>query len=342
MRGISPPYYLGKQEVTILIFDAHGDIWTDITVKRQGGMENVFKTFHLERYKKGGVDGGIFVIWIDPPYDINPQKRALEIIENISVEITNNQDLFKIVKNYIDIEEAINTSKMPIVIGCEGLSYIGQNVNLINALYMFGVRHASLTWNEENELATGAKGNPNRGLTQLGKDVVRRLEELGMIVDVSHANDKTFWDIVNITTKPIIASHSNCRALCNAKRNLTDEQLRAIAEKGGVVGLNAFADFVSDNVGDRDIVHLANHLDHMVEIMGIDHVGLGFDFDDYLSGETLKFFAEGESPSTIGFENITKVPKLIKIFRDRGYSIEDLEKIKYKNFLRVLKEILKS
>ena len=323
-----------------MIFDGHGDIWTDITVKRQSGMEDVFKSYHLERYKKGGVDGGIFVIWLDPPNDKNPQKRALEIIENMSVEITNNQDIFKIIRKYEDIKEAIDTDKFAVLIGAEGLSYIGENIDLLNALYMFGMRHATLTWNEQNDLATGVKGDPNRGLTKYGVEAIKRLEKLGMIVDVSHANEKSFWDICETSTRPIIASHSNCKALCNSPRNLTDVQLKAIAEKDGVVGLNAFSDFVSDIKEERDIEHLVNHVDHMVEVMGIDHVGFGFDFDDYLAGETMKFFAEEETASTIGLENITKVPKLIEIFEERGYSKEDIEKIKYKNFLRVIKEIL--
>lgn len=323
-----------------MIFDAHGDIWTDVTVKRQKGKIDVFKNYHLEKYKKGQVNAGIFVIWIDPPNDSNPRKRALEIIEHMSVEITTNEDLFHIVRKYDDIEETIKTNKMPILIGLEGLSYIGKNVNLLNALYLFGARHAMLTWNEQNELATGVKGNPDRGLTSYGIEAVKRLEELGMIVDVSHANEKTFWEICELTTKPFIASHSNCKALCNAPRNLTDRQLKAISEKGGVVGLNAFSDFVSDKVEDRDIDHLANHVDHMVEIMGIDHVGLGFDFDDYLEGDTLSAFAEGDA-KTIGFEDITHVPKLIGILEKKGYSKEDIEKIKYKNFFRIIKEILK-
>ena len=121
-----------------MIFDAHGDIWTDVTVKRQMGMENVFKSEHLERYKKGGVNSGIFVIWLDPPNDKNPQKRAFEIIENMSIEITNNQDIFKIVRKYSDIQEAIDEEKFAILIGGEGLSYIGENVDLLN-IYMFGI-----------------------------------------------------------------------------------------------------------------------------------------------------------------------------------------------------------
>lgn len=322
-----------------MIFDAHGDIWTDVTVKRQKGNTDVFKNFHLEKYKKGQVNAGIFVIWIDPPYDKNPKQRAFEIIENMSVEITTNQDLFKIVKKYGHFKEAVDSNRFAVIIGSEGLSYIGKDIDFINALYLFGVRHATLTWNEENELATGVKGNPDRGLTKYGVEAVKRLEQLGMIVDVSHANEKTFWDVCDITTKPFIASHSNCKALCKAPRNLTDEQLKAISEKGGVVGLNAFSDFVSDEAKNRDIEHLANHVDHMVEIMGIDHVGFGFDFDDYLEGDTLSAFAEGDA-KTIGFENITKVPKMIELLEKKGYSKEDIEKIKYKNFLRIIKQIL--
>ncbi len=324
-----------------MIFDAHGDIWTDVTVKRQDGMEDVFKSYHLERYKKGGVNGGIFVIWLDPPNDKNPQKRAFEIIENMSVEITSNQDIFKVIRKYSDIKEAIDTNRFAVVIGSEGLSYIDENIDLLNVLYMLGLRHATLTWNEQNKLATGVKGDPNRGLTKYGVEAVKRLEQLGMIVDVSHANEKSFWDICEVATRPFIASHSNCRALCDSPRNLTDVQLKEIGKKGGVVGLNAFSDFVSDKKDERDIEHLANHLDHMIEVMGIDHVGFGFDFDDYLAGETMKFFAEDESASTIGFENIIKVPKLIEIMENRGYSKEDIEKIKYKNFLRIIQEIFK-
>lgn len=322
-----------------MIFDGHGDIWTDVTVKRQEGNKDIFKSFHLERYKKGGVKGGIFVIWIDPPNDKNPGKRALEIIENMSVEILDNQDIFQIVRKYDDIEKGLKENKYIVVIGIEGLSFIGKNVDLINSLYMFGARHASLTWNEENVLATGVRGDSNRGLTSYGREAVRRLEDLNMLVDVSHANDKTFWEIYNMARKPIIASHSNCRALCSNPRNLTDDQLKAIKETGGLVGLNAFADFVHEDKEKRDIEHLANHLYHLVEIIGIDHVGFGFDFDDYLTGETLKFFAEDGSPSVKDFENITKVPKLIEMFEARGFSKEDIEKIKYKNFFRILESI---
>lgn len=324
-----------------MIFDAHADIWTDVTLKRLNGDRNIIKNNHMDKFKKGNIKGGIFVIWIDPPYDVNPEKRTLEIIENMSVEITENQDIIKIVKSYDDIFNALREGKLAVIIGLEGLSSIGKRVDLINALYLFGARHASLTWNEENALATGVKGDPSRGLTKYGIEAVKRLESLGMILDVSHTNEKTFWDIYEIAQRPFIASHSNCKDLCDVPRNLTDRQLKAISERNGVVGLNSFKDFVHPNRDKQDIQHLVNHIDHMVEVMGIDHVGLGFDFCDFLEADTFGSFADTEEVATIGLEDASKAHCIITILENRGYSKEDIIKISHGNFFRVIKEILK-
>ena len=143
-----------------MIFDGHGDIWTDVTLKRSKGKRYIIKNMHLDRFKKGKMIGGIFVIWVDPPYDEDPQSRTLEIIEHMSSEIMENQDILKIVKNTKDFDQALAEGKLAVVIGMEGLSGIGDRVNLINALYLLGVRHMSLTWNEENLLATGVNGKP--------------------------------------------------------------------------------------------------------------------------------------------------------------------------------------
>lgn len=325
-----------------MIFDAHSDIWTHVTMKSLEGRNNIFKNYHLEKYIKGGVNGSIFVIWVDPPYDSDPFNRTMQIVKSLSKELLSNKDIIQIVRNYSDIQRAVDSNKIAIIIGIEGLSSIGNNIDLLYSFYMLGARHASLTWNEENELATGVKGDPNRGLTQDGVKAVKTLEELGMLVDVSHANEKSFWDICKYSTKPIIASHSNCKALCNVARNLTDNQLRAISERNGVVGLNAFSEFISENKENRDIYHLADHIDHMVDVMGINHVGFGFDFVDYLEDNTVNSFSSDEdNGDTKGFENITKVPDLISILEARGYDKEALDKIKYKNFMRVIKEVIK-
>ena len=324
-----------------MIFDAHSDIWTHVARMRLKGEDNIIRNYHLNRFKEADINGGIFVVWVDPPYDKEPQFRTKQILEKIKDEIEDSKDIIQIVKNSEDFDIAKEHNKMAILIGMEGLQAIEDNIDDIEKLYSFGVRHASLTWNEENKLATGAKGSINRGLTDNGIKLIKKMEELGIILDVSHANEKTFWDICKVAKKPFIASHSNCRSLCDVPRNLTDEQLREIAKENGVVGINSYEEFVSFDTEKRTINHLVDHIDHMVEIMGINHIGLGFDFAEYLSSDTLGHYANTETYGVIGLEDTTKAKNIIEELKNRGYSKEDIDKISYKNFYRVIKEIIK-
>ncbi|WP_313755629.1 dipeptidase [Tissierella sp.] len=319
-----------------MLFDIHGDIWTDVTVKRQMGLKNIIRDYHLERFKKGNMVGGVFVIWIDPPHDERPKERLIESIKAMNTEIWENQDILKIIYNRNDFYQAIEENKLAVLLGLEGLSGIGEDVETIYTLYQLGFRHATLTWNEQNALATGVKGDVNRGLTNLGRDAVKIMESLGMILDVSHANDKTFWDIYNIATKPFIASHSNSRALCNVPRNLTDEQIKAIGEKGGLVGINAFNEFINLEHDKRTIDYLINHIEHIVNLIGIDHVALGFDFFEYIGNDTADTFTEDPYVGTLGIEDISKGNNLILKLQEKGFSKEDIEKIGYKNFLNLI------
>lgn len=316
-----------------MIFNAHDDVWTNVTKKKELGIYNTFRDYHYKQYKKGGLDGGIFVVWTDKEYKDNSMRRTFEIIKNMSLEVMKNRDIVRIIRAKDDFTKAKNENKLAVVIGIEGLDFLREDIDVLYMLYMLGVRNINLTWNEENLIATGVKGNPKRGLTSLGVKVVSLIEKLGIVLDVSHANEKTFWDICNATNKPIIASHSNCKSICNVQRNLTDEQLKAISKKNGVVGINICKSFVSCDKSRQSIEGLANHLDHMVEIMGIDHVGFGFDFCDYL-------YDDNEDSTLKGFESLDKTPRLIKLLISRGYSNEDIEKIKYKNFIRVIGNII--
>jgi len=320
-----------------MIFDGHGDIWTDVSRKRKEGHKDIIRNMHLERFKKGNMIGGIFIIFIDPDGDKDPKLQTLEIIEHMGTEIIRSQDILKIVKSPGDFDKALEEDKLAVIIGMEGLSGIGDNVELINTLYLLGVRHMSLTWNEENLLATGVKGNPDRGLTKKGIEAVQLMEKLGIIIDTAHANDKTFWDIYENTTGLIIDSHSNARALCNDSRNLTDDQIKAIVERGGLIGLNSYNEFVHEDEDKRDIHHFVEHLDYLVELAGIDHVGFGFDFFHYLR----KGPVEDMNLGVKGLETVAQVPDLIDILYNKGYSKEDIEKISYKNFYRVIEEVLK-
>lgn len=323
-----------------MLFDGHADIWSDVTIKRLSGETDIFRRYHLNKFKQGGVSGGIFVMWIDPPHDQHPEQRLHEIVSAAGDEIIEADDLIHIVKTYSDFEAAAATGKMPVVIGVEGLSGIGEDLSQLDALYAFGARHASLTWNEANPLATGVREDPSRGLTPLGFDAVKKLEALGMLVDVSHLNEKSFWDVISAATKPLIASHSNCKALCDNGRNLTDDQLRAVAATGGLVGGNAWCDFIDLDPEKRTIERFVDHIEHMIEIIGEDHVGLGFDFCDYIVSDALATFAEDTILETKGLEDATKASNVIEILKARGHSDVTLEKIAYGNFMRVLKATL--
>lgn len=317
------------------VFDAHEDIWTHVAQRRLQGEKHVFRNRHLQSHKQGQVGGGIFVIWIDPPHTESPMKRLETIAAEMQAEIKENEDILQIVRCYDDYANAIKQGKIAAVIGLEGLSYIEDSLEPLEWLHSIGARHASLTWNEENHLATGVKGTPERGLTELGRTAVAKLESLKMIVDVSHANEKSFWDIVSVCTRPIIASHSNAKDLWEHPRNLTDRQLMALRDTGGVVGVNAYPSFVGEN---RNLEDLVRQVDYLVNKIGIEHVGCGFDFCDYLNWEK-----EDHSPNNAsldilsGLEGTHKVPLLFKGLSDLGYSDEALRKIAHENFERILK-----
>ena len=325
-----------------MIFDAHCDIWTDVTHHHLAGERDIFRRYHYERLKKGGITGGIFVIWNDPPYDKDPLKRTHQMMEAIAQEEKDCADILKVCRSFRDMDEAIKDGKMYAFIGLEGLKSIGEDVDRIDEFYQFGARHASLTWNEENPLATGARGNPDRGLTDLGRKAVRKIQDLGMILDMSHINDKSFWDLMSIATTPVIASHSNSRTVCPAKRNLTDDMLKEIAKTGGLVGMNSLREFVSEKREEQNVQKLCDHLDYIANLIGIDHIGLGYDFDDYLGGEALSSFSSNlDSPSADGVSNEAEAYNLILEMKKRGYSQEDCDKVAYKNFYRVFKQVLK-
>lgn len=324
-----------------MLFDGHADIWSDVVQKRISGERDVFRNHHLEKFKKGGVCGGIFVMWIDPPHDQHPKQRLGEIINAARDEIHEAKDLIQIIKTYSDFDAALSAGKMPVVIGVEGLSGIGEDLDQLDELYGFGARHASLTWNEANALATGLSGNPLKGLTKIGFEAVKKLETLGMLVDVSHLNEKSFWDVLNTATKPLIASHSNSRALCDHQRNLTDHQLRGIAATGGLVGANAWCEFIDLDPSKRTIERFVDHIEYMIDLIGEDHVGLGFDFCDYIASGAMAAFAEGAVLETARLENASKAGHVIELLRDRGYQDMTLEKIASGNFMRVLKTTLK-
>ncbi len=322
-----------------MFFDIHGDIWTDVAVKRGKGLSNVIKDYHLDRFKAGNMVGGIFINWVDPPYDSDPEKRIMDIIRHMFVEIHENQDILRIMDTADDFQKAIDEGKLAVLLGLEGLSGIGDKPDWIYTLHRLGFRHMSLTWNEENPLATGVSGNPDRGLTDLGKKAVKIINDMGIILDVSHTNDKTFWDITKVTDKPFIASHSNSRSLCDIKRNLTDDQIKHIGQTNGLIGINAYSGFVHKDKDKRDVDHLINHIEHMGNLIGLDKIAFGFDFFEYIEEDSAGSFIDEPYRGTIGLEDISKTDNLVNRLKDRGFSQEDIDGLAYKNFLNLMKRI---
>ncbi|WP_294855673.1 dipeptidase [uncultured Oscillibacter sp.] len=312
-----------------MVFDAHSDIWTDVTVRRMRGEKDVFCNHHLARLKKGGVEGGIFAIWVDPPHDADHAARTRQMMDCIREEIAESTG-FRIVHTYEEMLKARLEGVFYVYIGVEGMACAGEDPAWLDTYYDLGARHAMLTWNEANALGAGAMSGEDYGLTELGKQTVRRLQKKGMLLDVSHLNEAGFWDVAKLTEGPFVASHSNCRALCDVPRNLTDGQLRAIRDAGGVVGVNVCHDFVHADPARQTAETLALHAAHMIEVMGIDHVGCGFDFCEFLEGEE-------DEPRTPGLEDAARIPNFFECLKRLGLNREELEKVARGNFLRVLR-----
>lgn len=316
------------KEVT-MIFDAHGDILTDIYDETLKGNKNSFRTKHYPKYLEGKITSSIFVNWTDP----NKQEKAYfdAVFEVALKEIKENSDIISICYNQEDLMKAQKDNKIRIILGIEGLKYLEKPED-IKKLYDKGFRHAGLTWNEENSYAGGVSF-PEKGLTEKGRELLSLMEELHMIIDLSHANPKTFDDILEATKGPIIVSHGNARTLCDHPRNYTDEQMIKVKARGGVVGVCAVANFISKDKENQTVTYLARHIDYMVKLLGIDHVGLGLDVCYYLS--------EGKTSTGVkGLETIADTMNLVDALHKLGYQKEEIDLIAHGNMLRVVKSIL--
>ena len=316
------------------IFDGHADIWYDVAEKRKLREENIVKKYHLDRLKAGKIIGGIFVAYLEHIDGQDDEKEMFHLINSAIHEIKTNPEIFNIIKKRGDFNKGIVEEKLNVIMGIEGLRAIGKNLDWLDTFYELGFRHASLTWNEENDLATGIKGDKNRGLTDVGIEAIKKMENLGMIIDVSHANEKTFWDIYNNSKKTIIASHSNAKSLCKHDRNLTDEQIKAIAERDGVIGINAYKGFVAIDPARQNLQRFVDHIEYIISLVGIKHVALGFDFCEYLYPNKKE-----EEINPLGLENASKASNVIEELYKRGYNENEIRKITFENFMRISEKL---
>jgi membrane dipeptidase len=359
-----------------IVIDTHNDFISTGIEKGKSFDQNLKGITHsdLNRMKEGGIDVQVFSIFCDENYGKGTAYAfANREIDTLYATVARNPDRMMIVRNSKDLQTAVSTGKLGAMMGVEGGHMIEDEISNLEKLYTRGARYMTLTWNNSTSWASSAAderakkdlGHPY-GLNSMGEQIVRRMNELGMIVDISHVGEKTFYDAVRISTKPVIASHSCAYALCPVPRNLTDEQIKAIGKNGGVIQLNFYSGFVDSSFRDKNnafirkhqqekdsllknnpsdfyanlylhekykdeidgvrpsLTLLIDHLDHIVKLIGVEHVGLGSDFD-------------GINSSPRELNDVTNMPLITAELMKRGYSKTDILKILGGNFIRVLK-----
>lgn len=291
----------------------------------------------LIKMKKGNYLAQTFAMFVFYKVE-NPFQTCNEMIDLFYHELDKNNDKIKLALSKDEILSNHEKGYLNAILSIEEGGVIGSNLDNINHFYNRGVRMICLNWNFINGI-----GHPNfsyyldgkpdfktpnttQGLTEFGIKVVKRMEELGMIIDVSHLSDKGFWDVYNNTTKPFIASHSNARSVCNHVRNLTDEMIKALSSRGGVIGLNFATDFINDNEKITYVKDIVKHALHIIEVGGIDCLSIGTDFDGI--------------DRTTEIDNASMMPILVDALLESGLTEEDVEKICYKNFLRVFEKVV--
>lgn len=358
------------------VIDFHNDYVYQVYLRRANfGKKDLFTQSGMPRLVEGGVDVQIFAVWIVQKEIKRANHFAKEQIEKIKSFETEYPDKFELAKSYDDIIRINKSGKLCGLIGIEDGAPVENDLDEINTFYDLGVRYIGLTWNHSNKIGTSARDESysgTGGLTDYGIQVVKRMDELGMLIDVSHIGEKTFWDIINTTKNPIIASHSNCYALDPHYRNLTDEQIKAIAKSGGIIGMNFLDEFIEQDAkasrvknyyqvykreldeiyesdkddlvkfnedrenfmnehpikGGTSIDNLIDHIDHIKNLVGVDYIGLGSDFD-------------GGITPPVDLYDATCYPLLTKKLVERGYKEEEIRKILGLNFLRVFKQVCK-
>lgn len=326
----------------------------------------------IPKMRQGHLGAEFMSIWVDTDW---PQQdlihRAIDLIDAVNAQVALHSDTLQMARTADDIRRIHRKHKIAILMGLEGGHIIEDDLRALDTFHRLGVRYMTLTHTKDTSWAGSSGEKTNKGLTDFGRQVVERMNRLGMMVDISHVSDKTFYDAVSVSRAPVIASHSSCRALCDAPRDMTDDMIRALAKNGGVMDINFYSAFldqdfanaqhkISDQMNTavkaaRDRLALqgkhlsyaeetriqqsieanipvpsykviADHIDHAVKVGGVDHVGLGSDFD-------------GVDSIPRGMEDVSKLPNLVRELARRGYSTKDLEKILGGNLLRVMRQV---
>jgi membrane dipeptidase len=286
--------------------------------------------FHIdiEKLRKGNSMAQFFALYVDLQEAENPFETCLDMADKFYIELEKNKNNIGIAANYNQLIENHNQGRISAFLTIEEGGVLKGKISNLRNLHRLGVRLITLTWNFINEI-----GYPNfeekyreKGLTSFGKEVVDEMNNLGMLIDVSHLSDEGFYDVARFSSSPFIASHSNARSMTNHSRNLTDDMIKLLANKGGVMGLNFADEFLSDSPN-CSIEDMIRHIKHIINVGGIDVIALGSDFD-------------GMTPS-LEIEDFSDVVKLIQALEKNGFKQSEIEKICYKNALRIIREVIK-
>ena len=321
------------------IIDFHCDTISQLYDLREKGNDINLREnkLHLdiEKMKKGDYMLQVFASFVDLKNNDKPLESCLSYIDLLYKEIESNKDDIGVVYNYEDILKNIESNKMSALLSIEEGGVCKGNLSLLRNFYRLGVRMMTLTWNYENELSFpnghfyDEEKSERKGLKEKGFEFINEMESLGMIIDVSHLSDDGIYDVYNNTKKPFIASHSNGRSICSHNRNLTDDMIKKIGDRGGLIGVNFYSPFLNNNYVSSDISKIddiINHMKYIANVGGIDCVGIGSDFDGI------------DCP--LEFENASNMQLIYSNMKKSGFSEEDIEKIFFKNALRLFKELL--
>jgi membrane dipeptidase len=338
------------------VFDGHNDVLLRLWSKKTADPEKDFVNgdglgqLDLPRMIKGGFAGGFFAIFVPSPNDLNPADDeelnppdALEVSHSPALAATLDMasllyrierasaGKFKVCRSAAEIRASIAAGQVAAILHIEGAEAIDAEMKALDVLHQSGLRSIGPVWSRSNIFGHGvpfrfpSSGDTGPGLTETGKALVRRCNELGILVDLSHLNEKGFWDVAKISTAPLVATHSNAHALSASSRNLTDDQIRAVGQSGGVIGLNFANGFLRADgkwQSENGLDTMLRHLDHMIKLAGEDSVALGSDFDG------------ARIPSQIG--DVTGLPNLVNAMRVHGYGETLIAKIASENWMAVL------
>lgn len=315
----------------VFVFDLHNDVMEKVVNGYNIGIRNANNQSDLPRFKEGGMDAQMFAIWVSPGDTVGHThySYSMEMIDSFDVQVNRFSDRLIKALTYNEIIAGAETGKLVGVLGLEGGHSIANDPEKLKNFYNRGVRYLTITWNNSTSWAVSGQDSRSAtvGLSDFGRQIIRLMDSLGIIIDVAHTGIKTISDILEITKNPIVDTHCGARKLRNHYRNLYDYQIDSIAARGGVIGVVFYPSFLSSS-NSTNIDTVIKHIDYIKNRVGIEHVAIGSDYD-------------GIESTPLGLEDVSKLPKLTAALIRKGYTIADIRKLMGENYLRVYKHVCK-